>query len=112
MQELLLYIRDYVRNEDKRVIILCSLQTAILIFFNYRFHLETRLITDPHIPFPRFTGHFIIFITAFSLPYLFYSILKKRNYFSHKAFTIFIILGAAIFSIKMSLITNLNFSSD
>src|SRR5215204_4379919 len=105
MQEVLNYIRNYARNEDKQILFLCSLQTAILIFLNYQFNLESWLITNKDIPWPRFTGHLLIFIIAFGLPYLFYALKKKKNYFNKKDFVTLMLLACGIFALKMSVNT-------
>ena len=112
MKEIIGYIRGYLTQVNKKVLLLCSLQTALLIYLNYSFHLEKWITTSDLLPFPSFTGHFLIFIFAFSLPYFFYWLIEKKNYFLNKPFAILLVVAAAIFSLKMAMNTDLPLSGD
>jgi len=112
MKEVFGYIRDYFRYVDKKLLTACTLQSAVFIFLNYHYRLEWWLTTRQGLPWPAFTGHYIIFVTAFALPYFFCSLTEKRSFFHNKPFIILLVTAPAIFSLKMALNTELPFSSD
>src|SRR5215467_4274432 len=112
MREIFGYIRDYFLYVNKKILILCSLQSAILIYLNYQHKLESWLTTRESLAWPAFTGHYILFATAFILPYLFYTVAKATNFFVSKSFVILLILSPAIFSLKMALNTETPFSNN
>jgi len=112
MKEIIGYIRKYLTQVNKKVFLLCSLQTAMLIYLNYAHHLEKWITSSDILPWPQFSGHFLIFIFAFSLPYFFYWLIQKKNYFLNKPFAILVVVAAAIFALKMAPIANLPLSTD
>jgi hypothetical protein len=70
------------------------------------------MTTRERLAWPAFTGHYVLFATAFILPYLFYTVVRARNLFINKFFIILLILAPAIFSLKMSLNTEIPFSDN
>lgn len=112
MKDIIGYIGKYFSHLNKKVLVLCSLQTAILIFLNYHNGLEHWLTTRPVLAWPAFTGHYILFATAFILPYFFYSIVEEKKYFNNKPFIILLVLAPAVFSLKMALNTEIPFSQN
>src|SRR5437773_9704538 len=112
MKEIIGYIRRYLTQVNKKILLLCSVQTAILIYLNYAFHLEKWITSRDLLPWPEFSGHFLIFILAFSLPYFFYRFIDRKNYFLNKPFTILLVVAAAAFSLMLALNTQIHFSND
>src|SRR5881275_673793 len=100
MKEVLVYIRNYFRYVNKKILVLCTLQTAVLVFLNYQYKLEWWLTTRQSLAWPGFTGHYILFAIAFTLPYFYYSIFEKRFSFHNKPFIILLVMAPAIFSLK------------
>src|SRR5215510_3270136 len=112
MNEIFGYMREYFRYVNKKVLALCTVQTAILIFLNYHNALEVQLTTNQTLAWSQFTGRFILFTTAFVVPYAYTWILEKKTFFDNKLFIILMVAATATFSIKMSLHTYLPFSND
>jgi len=112
MKEVIGYIRDYFQDVSKRLLIICSLQSALLIYLNYHYKLEWWLTTRQILGWPAFAGHYIIFVTAFALPYFFCSLAEKKYLFQNKPFIILLVTAPAIFSLKMALHGELPFSDD
>ena len=112
MREIFSYIGEYFRYVNKKVLAACTLQTATLIFLNYHNQLEWHLTTNQTLAWPSFTGHLILFATAFVLPYVFYWATNKKTFFENKLFVILMLVGPAIFSLKIALRTSFPFSSD
>lgn len=109
MKQIFGYIYQYFREVNKVVFGLCTLITAVLIYLNFCHNLEKRMIAWPLL---RFTGHYLIFLFAFGISYLLYYWVEGKNYFTNRAFRFFLFVAPAIFSIKMSIDTHLNISSD
>ena len=112
MKEVLSYIRNYFHSVNKKILLLCSLQTAVLIYFNYHNALEHWLTTCQMLAWPDFTGHYILFLVAFALPYFFYAFMEKKNFFHNKPFVFLLVVAPAIFALKMALNTQLPFSGN
>jgi hypothetical protein len=112
MKEIFNYIGDYSRYVNKKILVICSLQTAVLIYLNYHNGLEQWLTTCQSLAWPKFTGHFILFTAAFALPYIYYVLIERKNFFRNKPFIFLLVVAPAIFAIKMALNTELPFSGD
>src|SRR5688572_1846064 len=107
MKTIITYIRKYFYESDKRLLLFTTLLTALLIFANYNFHIDDQLHRDPSFAI-RFTGRYVIFLIAFGLPYLFYSLINNRSLFQQSRFVLLVLLAPAIFSLKAGLIINFN----
>src|SRR4030095_6749576 len=112
MKEIFVYIRDWFYYVNKKLLTICTLQTAFLIFLNYRNHLELNLTTIENLPWPQFTGHYILFALAFALPYFFCELIEKKSFFDSKPFMVLLVAAPAIFSLKVALTAEIPFSSD
>src|SRR5438477_13164728 len=78
MKEVLVYIRNYFRYVNKKILALCTLQTAILVFLNYQYKLEWWLTTRQSLARPDLQG--IMFCSQLLLRYLIFIVgfLKKK----------------------------------
>jgi hypothetical protein len=112
MREILNYIGDWFRFVNKKLLAICSLQTAILIYLNYHNQLEWNLTNSENLIWPAFTGHYILFALAFALPYFFCELIEKKKFFDNKPFMILLVVAPAIFSLKMALHAEFPFSND
>ena len=112
MKDVFGYIGTYFQYVNKKLLILCSLQTAILIYLNYHNELESWLTTRPIFGWPSFVGHYIIFALAFWLPYLYCAVIEKKLFFRNKQFLILTAIAPAVFALKMALHTTFPFSNN
>jgi hypothetical protein len=112
MKEIIGYIRTYLQYVNKKLLILCSLQTAILIYLNYHDKLEGWLTTRSILRWPSFVGHYIIFAVAFWLPYLYCAVIERKVFFRNRHFLFLTAIAPAIFSLKMALHAEFPFSSN
>jgi hypothetical protein len=112
MKEVLVYIRNYFLYVNKKLLTLCTLQTFVLVFLNYHNRLEWWLTTRESLAHPEFVGHYILFVTAFALPYFYCSLFEKKLFFHNKPFIILLVVAPAIFSLKMALNYEFPFSND
>ncbi|MES1219087.1 MAG: CPBP family intramembrane glutamic endopeptidase [Bacteroidota bacterium] len=109
MKMILLYIRQYFYDTDKRVLTLVSALTALLIFLNYHFYIDSS-ISNGHSFQYSFGSRYLIFLVAFTLPYLFYRLLLKRKYPGKFLFLFLLLIAPAIFSLKIAMDIPLHFS--
>ena len=111
MKEVFGYIRDYFRYVNKKLLIVCTLQSAILIYLNYHYEIDNS-ITEAYSFKERFFSRFMIFFIAFSIPYLIAALINGYTYFSNKIFCFFMFLGPAIYSFKTAINASFLFSND
>jgi hypothetical protein len=111
MKIILQYIQQYFYEVDKRILTLVSLLAAILIFLNYYYSID-KSISSQHSFFYGFISRYAIFLLAFALPYLYYRLLKKRNYTANPVFIFLLVAAPAIFSLKIALDIPLHFSDN
>src|SRR5258705_2262924 len=111
MGTILGYIKKYFYEIDKRVLLLVSLLTALLIYLNYHFRID-HSISRRHSFIFSFIGRYVIFFIAFALPYLLYHLLKQKKYSSQPLFLLLLLVAPAIFSLKVALDIPLQFSDN
>jgi CAAX prenyl protease-like protein len=107
MKRVLRYITEFFRDVNKPVLLLCTVQTAILVFLNYQYSLEKVLTSGWSLP-----GYYFLFLFAFALPYLYYSIFGRKKYFQRQDFLVLLAIAPLIFAIKMSVNTHFYFTPD
>lgn len=105
------YIVDYARTINKGVLIVCSVFTAILIYWNFHYAIDAKIDDQNSIP-ASFYYRYLIFLAAFALPYFFCLIFQKKNYFRNKLFSLLVVIAPAIFSWKMAMSTQLDISDN
>ncbi len=111
MKSILGYIKAYFREINKWVLTCSTILIAILIFFNYHFKLDD-IISSRRSFSLGFFSRLLLFLVAFTLPYLFYTCFIKRDFFRHPRFVGYIFLAAALFALKVAFNMHFHFSSD
>jgi hypothetical protein len=106
MKEIIGFIKKYYHEVNKPVLVFCTLFISVLIWLNYSHGLEYNLLYESGLPWPRFTGHFLIYLGGFLIPYLFMLLAPKREHFIEKGFWICLLAGPIIFAIKVSMGTH------
>lgn len=102
MKKIFSHIAAYASDIDKKVLILSIIFIAVLIYLNYQHGLENRLSRKLPLPFPDFSGHYILFLGAFGFPYLLNYFIQQKNYFENSQFIILLLIAPAIFAIKVA----------
>ncbi|MFL5809577.1 MAG: CPBP family intramembrane glutamic endopeptidase [Flavisolibacter sp.] len=99
MKKITGYVRDYFIGIDKRIFFLSALFIGISIFCNYHFHLNRQAsrMSDPL----QYLYWYCVFLLAFSLPYLLYTLFGIHKPFIHRGFLILFFIAPLIFSWKM-----------
>ena len=111
MKQIAGYIRAYARQVSKPVLIIATLFTALLVWLNYTKGLTAWLAYDSGLPWSYTTGHYLLFLVAFALPYL----LRGKNakpYLSKPAFIACLLIAPLIFALKMGIDTSITMSGD
>ncbi|HEX5653846.1 MAG TPA: CPBP family glutamic-type intramembrane protease [Chitinophagaceae bacterium] len=102
MKTIIGYINRYFYETDKGLLVLTSLFTALLIFFNYNYQIDDQ-ISDFEFFWSRFAARYGIYVLAFAIPYLFCMLLTKQQFFVHGRFNQLLLIAPAIFSLKAGL---------
>lgn len=110
MRSVFRYIREYALTIDKRVLALTTLFTALLVFINYHFGLDERI--DSMGGLNLFAARYVLFLLAFLMPYLFYSLLAGKKYFTIGPFVLLGVVAPSFFALKTALVINLPFAND
>jgi len=111
MKPIIGYIKTYFHETDKRVLAIVSILTAGLIFLNYHFHIDDQIDNLKSFK-TSLLGRFLIFFTAFVIPYAVYAIVCRKSYFSSRGLILLLLAAPFIFSLKVALNPNLHFSDN
>jgi hypothetical protein len=110
MKKILFYLKEYWLRIDKRVFAFSALLTAIDIFVNYYFGVNRRIITlDPG---KQWISWFLVFFSAFSLPYIFKASLAKTSYLRQKKFLLLLFIAPALFAWKLAFNIQFHFTKN
>ena len=111
MRPIINYIGAFFQETDKRVLMLVSLLTALLIYLNYSRDVDQWISNHNSFLFS-FSARYIIYLIAFGVPYLLYSLIKGQKYFKDPIFNLFLFISPAIFSLKVALNIPFHFLED
>lgn len=102
MKSLLQYIRRYFAETNKSILIAVSVFTAALILINYYFRLDFAIRKNNSF-FIKLICWYVVFLTAFSIPYLITLLIRPFSGSTKKVFLLFIIVAPLLFALKLSL---------
>ncbi len=102
MNLLLSYIQDFFRNVDKWLLVFCAAFAAVFITLNYRLGIETKWLYNIHSRAGKFAGFYLVYATAFIIPFLLLLFTKHKELAGIKMFWVLLILAPAIFALKVS----------
>lgn len=78
MQAIISYFQDFFQQINKPFLVFCTLFTAALVWLNYSFGIESKLLAViPGRP-ARFLGFYSLYLLAFSIPYLFVALFVQQ----------------------------------
>lgn len=110
MKEILISLKHYFTETDKRIAILSTLFIAIAIFINYYYGLNFYILTLTEIQ--EFLCWYSIFLLAFSFAYLLQVVINKVEIFQNSKFIILLLIAPAIFAWKMAFTPYFSFSDN
>ena len=99
MKKIFSYVRHYFTSVEYRTLYAGTLFISIAIFINYYYQLNDLIFSLPETQ--QFFCWYLVFITTFSLGYLFLGIIRRQNIFKNTEFLTLLLLAPAIFSWKM-----------
>lgn len=108
MKEIIGFIKAYYNEVNKPVLLVCTFFIAGLVYLNYQFGLEYRLIKQ----ISAFPGHFLIYLAAFSIPHFVLLLKKNRPVSVSPPLLIGLVAAPMIFAFKVSMDTHNNVSGN
>lgn len=102
MKSILQYIRRYFAETNKSILIAVSVFTAALILINYYFRLDFAIRKNTSFVI-KLICWYVVFLTAFSIPYLITLLIRPFSGSTKKVFLLFIIVAPLLFALKLSL---------
>jgi hypothetical protein len=110
MKEIFSNISHYYTEINKRVLATTTLLTGLMIYINFFFGVDKWIDSQGSVV-ALFFYQYLIFLTAFALPYLFYYVTGK-NYFNKPFFIFLVFLSPALFSWKLAMPTQTMLTND
>src|SRR5436190_1315507 len=111
MKDIFRYLVDYLKSLNGKVFIACSLLAALMIYLNFHYDVD-RKIDEFDSTGIQFLFRYLVFLIAFALPYSFYFLFERKNYFKSPLILLLIFLSPAIFSWKMVMNTKVHLSNN
>ena len=111
MKAILRYIRQYFYEVEKPVLAGVSALAATLIFINYHYGVDEQISRRSSF-IVSLLARYLVFLPAFALPYFFYRVLTHRNYYRNSKFLFLLLVGPAVFSLKVALNIPVHFSEN
>jgi hypothetical protein len=112
MKQIICFIKAYYYEVNKPVLIFCTIFISALIWLNYQHDLEYIVTRRTGLPLPSFSGHFLIYLVAFLVPYILWSLTREKKYPLDWGFIICLLAAPAIFSFKVSMDTYIEVSGN
>jgi hypothetical protein len=110
MKKIICYVRNYFIEVDKRILFPSAFFIAVFMFINYHFGVNRHI---SHLPdAQQYISWYLIFVTAFSFPYILLSATQEKPVFTNKAFLLLFFIAPAIFSWKMAADIGIHFSNN
>jgi hypothetical protein len=110
MKNILHYTRQYFIETDKRLLFSVTILAALLVFINYYFGIDTTISKNSSFVI-KLICWYVVFLVAFSLPYLFTCLSRSCTYPGKPAFLFLLFFSPLLFAVKMSLAILFNFST-
>lgn len=96
------YIREFLKTVHGGLLIFSLLYTALIIFLNYRFGIEPKILYNISNKLYRFSGFYLVYLIAFAVPYLVIFLIKGKQIVEWKFLLFLILFAPAVFAVKVS----------
>lgn len=103
MSTILTYLREYASAIDKWLLFFCVVWTSVLITLNYTLSIESGMIKGLASRFEQFIALFLVYCSAFIIPYLFATALRKHLVTVTPVFWILLLIAPALFALKVTI---------
>jgi hypothetical protein len=98
----LTYIREFIKSVDQLLLLLVCIFTAVIIFLNYRYSIEPKVLNNIPNRYYRFAGFYLVYLVAFSVPYILLFFFRPGSITDGKFLWIMVLLAPAIFALKVN----------
>jgi hypothetical protein len=112
MTTILSYLREFASTIDEELLLFCLIWTSILITLNYTLGIESELIKGLDSRFDQLLALFLVYCSAFVIPYLFAMIRRKHLVTATPEFWLLLLIAPALFALKVSIANPLENSID
>lgn len=102
MNSIFQYIIAFTKSVDKLYLLVCAIFVGILILANYQFGIETKILYNLPTRLMRFLGFYLLYLTAFLIPYLLLIAFKGFSHSSDYRFWLLLFSAPAIFAFKVT----------
>jgi hypothetical protein len=102
MQIFLSYLKDFFKTIHPALLAFCFVYATLIIFLNYRFGIEPKILNNITSGLQRFAGFYLVYFCAFFIPYLVVILLKRNQVTGLKPLLLLIFIAPAIFALKVS----------
>lgn len=102
MNIFLSYIREFFKNTNSGLFFFCFIYAALIIFLNYRYGIEPKILFNISNRIYRFAGYYLMYLLAFSIPYIVLMLLREKPVAEWRLFILLILIAPAIFALKVS----------
>ena len=111
MKVVINYLKRYFYEVNKFILISTTIIAALFIFLNYHFLIDNTIEANTS-SISIFAYRYLIYFSAFIVPYLFVLFIGKKKPFANKNFILLLFLAPAIFSLKTTLNFRLSISDN
>ena len=112
MTSILSFLREYASTIDEALWLFCLIWTSILITLNYTLGIESELIKGLDSRFDQLLALFLVYCSAFVIPYLFAVTYRKHLITATPMFWLLLLIAPALFALKVSVANPLENSMD
>ncbi|MEJ7739757.1 MAG: CPBP family intramembrane glutamic endopeptidase [Chitinophagaceae bacterium] len=103
MNAFLSYIREFIRTIHPGLTLFCFGFAALLVFLNYRYAIEPRVVNNIPNRLYRFLCFYLVYLTAFAIPYLVLFAVKGKVT-EWKSLLLLVLVAPGIFALKVSFV--------
>ncbi|MEK7771726.1 MAG: CPBP family intramembrane glutamic endopeptidase [Pseudomonadota bacterium] len=112
MSTILAYLREYASAVDRGLLFFCIVWTGVLITLNYQLSIEKELIAGLDSRLDQWLALFLVYCSAFIIPYLFAMVVRKQWMTFTPMFWLLLFIAPALFALKVSIANPLENSMD
>lgn len=112
MSTILAYLREYASAIDRGLLFFCIVWIGVLITLNYQLSIEKELIAGLDSRLDQWFALFLVYCSAFIIPYLFAMVVRKQWMTFTPMFCLLLFIAPALFALKVSIANPLENSMD
>ena len=95
MNVFLTYIKDFLKTVDHLLLIFVCIFTALIVFLNYRYSIEPKVLYNISNRVYRFAGFYLVYLVAFAVPYLLLYFIKATSITDSKYLWLMVLVAPA-----------------